>query len=92
MKLAIRPFMVTCAVIWGGSVLLCAVANLLWPPYAEGLLKLLASVYPGYTAESTFGGMLNVTLYALVDGALGGLVFAWLYNKLVGKCEHKDAG
>jgi hypothetical protein len=90
MKLAIRPFMVTCAALWGGAVLLCAFANLLWPPYAEHFLKMLASVYPGYTAESTFGGMVNVTLYALIDGALGGLIFAWLYNLLAGMCEHKE--
>jgi hypothetical protein len=25
------------------------------------------------------------TLYALLDGAIAGLVFAWLYNMFVGK-------
>ena len=68
MKLAIRPLVITCAIIWGGTVFLTALANLLWPPYGADFLKLLASIYPGYSAESTFGGMLNVTLYALVDG------------------------
>lgn len=87
MKLAIRPLVITCAVVWGGSALLCAVANLLWPPYAEGFLNLLASVYPGYGADGTFGGVVNVTLYALVDGAVGGLIFGCLYNLLVAKCD-----
>ena len=36
-------------------------------------------------AEATFGSVLNVTLYALIDGAIGGLVFAWLYNLLVAR-------
>ena len=48
MKLAIRPLMITCAIIWGGSVFLTALANPLWPPYAADFLKLLASIYPGY--------------------------------------------
>ncbi len=50
-------------------------------------LELLASIYPGYTANSTFGGMLNVTLYALIDGAVGGLIFGWLYNWFATKCD-----
>jgi hypothetical protein len=90
MKLEIRPLMITCAILWGGAVFLTAFANLLWPPYGVEFLKLLASVYPGYSAASTFGGMLNVTLYAIVDGALGGLIVGWLYNLLVTKCKAKS--
>jgi hypothetical protein len=80
------------AILWGGSVFCVALANLLWPTYGARFLEVLASVYPGYSADATFGGMLNVTLYALVDGAVGGLIFAWLYNLVAGKCEckHKD--
>lgn len=91
MKLAIGPLVATCAILWGGLVMLCAFAYLLWPPYAEGFLKVLASVYPGYTAEPTFGGMVNVTLYALIDGALGGLILGGLYNLLASKCG-KEGG
>ena len=50
---------------------------------------MLASVYPGYSSDATFGSMLNVSIYALVDGTLGGLIFAGLYNLLVAKCEGK---
>jgi len=90
MKLSIRALTITCAILWGGSVLCVAVANLLWPPYGAGFLEVLASVYPGYSADSTFGGLLNVTLYALVDGAVGGLILGWLYNLLAAKCEGKN--
>jgi len=85
MKLAIQPLVMTGAILCGGSALLCGLANWLWPPYAEELLKVAASIYPGYNADSSFGGMLNVTLYAAIDGALGGLIVAWLYNQLVAK-------
>jgi len=87
MKLALRPLTIACAILWGGCVLFVALANLLWPPYGAHFLELLASIYPGYSADSTFGGMLNVTLYALIDGAVGGLILGWLYNLLVTKCE-----
>jgi hypothetical protein len=89
MKLAIRPLAITCAIVWGGTVLVSSLANLFWPPYAKEFLQMLASIYPGYTGEPTFGGVLNVTLYALLDGAVGGLIIAWLYNLLVGKCGDK---
>jgi len=89
MKLAIRPLTITCAILWGGSVLLVAVANLLWPPYGARFLELLASIYPGYTGESTFGAVVNGTLYALLDGAIGGFIFGWLYNLLVSRSEGK---
>jgi len=83
---------ITGAILWGGSVFCVALANLLWPPYGARFLEVLASIYPGYGAESTFGSMLNVTLYALVDGAVGGLIVAGLYNLIVARCngKHKE--
>ncbi len=44
-------------------------------------------LYPGY-APGGFGSVIMGTLYALVDGAIGGAVFAWLYNRILGS---KDA-
>jgi hypothetical protein len=89
MKLSVRAMTFMGAILWGGSVGCVALANLLWPPYGVRFLEVLASVYPGYSADATFGSMLNVSLYALVDGAVGGLIFAGLYNLLVTKCEGK---
>ena len=89
MKLAIRPLALTCAIVWGATALLAGVANMLWPPYADGMLQVLASIYPGYAADSTVGSVMNLTLYALIDGAVCGFVFAWLYNLLLGKLEKK---
>jgi hypothetical protein len=41
----------------------------------------MASVYPGYTGEPSFGQVIVGTLYGLVDGAIGGALIAWLYNR-----------
>ncbi len=86
MKFAIRPLAIACAILWGGAVFLCGTANMLWPPYGEPFLQLLDSIYPGYHASGGFGSVVIGSLYAVVDGAVGGLVFGWLYNLLVGKC------
>ena len=72
----------TLAALCGGSVLLIGLANLSAPEYGREFLELLASVYPGYTAERTFESVLIGTGYALVKGAALGWVVGWLYNRL----------
>ena len=53
----------------------------LWPPYGKAFLEVMSSVYPGYKAAGTLGSVVVGTLYyALLDGAVGGVLFAWLYN------------
>ena len=86
MKFAIIPLAIACAILWGGAVFLCGIANMQWPPYGESFLQLLDSIYPGYDGTGSFGSVVVGTLYATVDGAVGGLVFGLLYNLLVGKC------
>ena len=87
MKFAMKPLVITCAVLWGAVVFLCGTANMLWPPYGGTFLQLLDSVYPGYQASGSFGSVVIGTLYAILDGAVGGLVFGLLYNLLVKKCR-----
>ena len=40
----------------------------------------MASLYPGYTATASFGQVIIGALYGILDGAVAGAVFAWLYN------------
>jgi hypothetical protein len=82
MKLSITAFTIACAILWGGGVLLVAIANLVWPTYGTAFLELLASVYPGYHAAQGGGSVVVATLYGLADGAITGAIFAWLYNLL----------
>ena len=86
MKFAMIPLAIACAILWGGAVFLCGTANMLWPSYGESFMQLLDSIYPGYHASGGFGSVVIGTLYAIVDAAVGGLVFSLLYNLLVGKC------
>jgi len=84
MKLDIRAFALTAGLIWGGAILLVGVANLFVPSYGRAFLLLAASVYPGYAAGTSLGQVIIGSLYGLVDGTIGGAVFAWLYNCLAG--------
>ena len=46
-----------------------------------GSCDVMASVYLGYNATPSMGRVIIGTLYGLVDGAVVGAVFAWLYNR-----------
>lgn len=75
----------TAGILWGAAILVVGLANLVWPTYGRAFLDLAASVYPGYHAGFGLGSVVVGTLYGLVDGAIGGAVFAWLYNSLAGR-------
>jgi len=84
MKLNVKAMAITTGVLWGGAMLLTALANLIWPPYGQACLEMMSSVYPGYKATASFYQVVVGTLYAIVDGGIGGAILAWLYNKFAG--------
>lgn len=92
MKLDVTALTAAAAVLSAAAVLLVGVANLIWPAYAAGFLKLLGSIYPGYHASGSPGDLLAGVLYALADGALFGLIFGWLYNLFAGRAQKGAAG
>ena len=86
-KLSVKATAFAAAIFWGASVLGVGILNLKWNGYGAGLLALLDSLYPGYDGLSTLRSVLVGTGYAVVDGAIAGTVFAWLYNlSASGKC------
>ncbi|NIQ37065.1 MAG: hypothetical protein GTN81_00515 [Proteobacteria bacterium] len=85
MKLNVKALAFAAGILWGLAVLLVGLANLIWSGYGGGFLQIVASIYPGYQATPSIGEVIVGTLYALVDGGICGLVFAWLYNLFAGK-------
>jgi hypothetical protein len=82
MKLSIRGMAISLALIWGVLVMFgVGLANLIWPSYGQGFLEVMASLYPGYSGPAGFGQVVVGTLYGAVDAAIGGALFAWLYNR-----------
>lgn len=82
MRFNVIALSVTSALIWGSAILVVATANLIWPSYGGAFLDLAAAIYPGYQPAPSVGSIVTGTVYGLVDGAIGGAVFAWLYNLL----------
>jgi hypothetical protein len=84
MKLSVKGMAIALGLIWGIlAMFVPGLANLIWPTYARAFLEVMASVYPGYTGEPTFGQVIVGTLYGLADGAIGGALIAWLYNRFM---------
>ena len=88
MKLSVRAMSITSCVLWGGAVLTVGLINLIEPKYGRQFLNLIRSIYPGYQAQPNTKGVVVGTGYALLDGAVGGAIFAGLYNQL----EHSESG
>ena len=80
MRFNIGALSLAISLFWGGAILLVGVSNLIWPGYGSAFLQLIASIYPGYKADATLAQVVVATIYGLVDGAIGGAIFAWLYN------------
>lgn len=86
MRINIVAAALTVGLVWGVlGMLVTGVGNLLVPGYGQGLLDVMASVYPGYAATPTLGQVIIGTLYGMLDGAIVGTVFAWLYNTLAAR-------
>ncbi len=79
-KLSIKGLAIAGGVLWGASVFMVGLINLIVPTYGLTFLWFASSVYPGYKAEPNFISVLIGTGYALLDGAVTGALFAWLYN------------
>ena len=83
MRVSVKGLTIALALLWGGCVLLVGVINLAVPAYGLNFLQLMSSIYPGFHASRGFADVMVGTVYAIVDGAIGGLVFGWLYNLFV---------
>jgi hypothetical protein len=85
MRFSLKALAVVAALLWGGGVLFVGLVNLAAPSYGTIFLQCMSSVYPGFHNSRTFIDVLVVTGYALVDGAVAGLLFGWLYNLFAGR-------
>lgn len=84
MKLDVKAIALTCGLVWGVlAMFLVGLCNLIWPGYGQAFLEVMDSMYPGYHATASFGQVIIGALYGLVDGAVAGAVFAWIYNRFV---------
>jgi hypothetical protein len=82
MKLNIKAFALTCSLIWGFGLF----ALTWWIMAFEGQsgeVTIVGKIYRGFSITPV-GSLIGLG-WALADGFVGGLIFAWLYNVLSSK-------
>jgi hypothetical protein len=88
MKFSFKAMALAGALLWGGAILLVGLINLAAPGYGLPFLQMTSSVYPGFHDSHTIGSVLIGTFDGLIDGAIAGLLFTWLYNSFAGIPRH----
>lgn len=83
MTLSLKAMIIAGALFKAVVFLFISLMNLILRPYGGAYLAILSSLYPGYDPVSGPIGMIVGTLYSLLAGALGGLLFGGLYNFFV---------
>ncbi len=89
MKLNVKAFALTCALVWGFGLLLLTWWIIAFEG-ATGEATFIGRVYRGYNISPT--GSLVGLGWALVDGLVGGAIFAGLYNLILEGRRTKDEG
>ena len=77
MKLDVKAFALTCAVVWGAGLFLATWWIIAFDGPSDSA-TFLGSIYRGYSITAV-GSVIGL-VWATVDGLIGGAIFAWLYN------------
>jgi hypothetical protein len=88
MRLNIKAFGLTCGLFWGFGLFLLT----WWIIVFEGPSvdpTFIGRIYRGYSLSPT-GSFIGL-IWALLDGFIGGVIFAWLYNLIIGRIATKAA-
>ena len=86
MKLNVKSFALAFGLIWGLG-LFCLTWWIIAFDGSTGETTFIGRIYRGYNINPT--GSLIGLVWAFADGAVGGAIFAWLYNFIAGRCETK---
>lgn len=78
MKLDVKAVALAAGIVWGLALFLLTLWFLV-NGYSGQLLNKLGGVYFGYSVS--IGGAFVGLIWGFLDGAIGGAVFGWLYNK-----------
>ncbi len=82
MKLNVKAFGLTSAMLWGFGLFLLT-WWLIVRGKASGEETLIGLFYVGYRV-TPLGSVIGLA-WALADGFIGGAIFAWLYNRLAAR-------
>lgn len=83
MQLSVKGLALACGITYALAMLAGGLMAIVWPDWGARFMGLAGSLYPGVGGVG-LGATIVAALYALVDGAIGGAIFAWLYNRFAG--------
>lgn len=76
-SLSIKGLAVALGLTWGSGIFLLGLIGA--AGWGRPLVDLLGSLYLGYSPS--VGGSLIGGVWAFIDGAIGGILIAWIYNR-----------
>lgn len=85
MRLDVKAFALTCAILWGLGLFLATwwILGFEGPAAPGARPPFLGLIYRGYSV-SPLGSVLGLA-WGFADGLAGGALFAWLYNRLANR-------
>jgi len=78
-KLDIKALGLSFGIVWGAAMFLLGLMVMLFN-WGVAWVALMSSLYIGY--KPTLLGSLIGGIWGFIDAGIGGIVVAWLYNKL----------
>lgn len=81
MKLHLKSFALACGITWALGVL--GMGWIAATGYGASFVSAIGNFYIGYSVGFV-GGIIG-GIWAFFDAFIGGAIFAWIYNLLVGK-------
>jgi hypothetical protein len=88
MRFSVAALAISGGLVWGAAILLVGMLNLARPGYGNDFLQMTSSVYPWFHDAHTLRSVVMGTIDGFVDGAVAGLIFAWLYNVFAAQASH----
>lgn len=87
MRLSAKALALALGLLWGGGIAFAALLHLAYPSYGTAFLDFVSSIYPGFHGARSLGDALVGIAYGLIDGTVGGFIFASLYNLFAGRAS-----
>ena len=81
MKFDVKAFALTCGIFLGLAVCVSVWLILLFDFFPPDIINTIGKYYIGLDV-SILGSFIGL-VYGFIDGSIGGLLFAWIYNKFV---------
>ena len=78
-KLNIKAFGLSLGIAWGAGVFIMGIIAM-FSSYSVPFVTAISTFYLGYKA--TILGSIIGAIWGFVDAGIGGVIIAWLYNKL----------